>query len=72
VKQEIYKCDVCGKIKGETNHWYAVRLEKSCKPDFLLVKTFKNVLSTEASVDYDHICGSECLHKRVDAMLVAL
>lgn len=62
---QIY-CDVCGRAKAETNHWFvAVSNPKHVKgiafgpSDALFSPEFTS----------EHICGQECLHKRLSQWL---
>jgi hypothetical protein len=57
-----YRCDVCGKEKGEANHWFAVQaiVEMVFK-----AMTWEEATESPAFSSYEHICGEECLHKRL-------
>lgn len=53
-----FKCDVCGKIKGETNHWFVL----------LLMPRKIEVLQLEenwSKAGATHVCGSGCAMKRI-------
>lgn len=65
-------CDVCGRQKGSTNHWYVAitdpptaELPGSEGIAFgpIEAETFDPALKRE------HICGQECLHKRLSQWL---
>jgi hypothetical protein len=74
MKEEIYKCDGCGKQKGSVNHWYAVCVDKSG----MVLTTLDNsahlrpIVEVAAEVPkyywrshWEHFCGEECLLKMV-------
>lgn len=65
----IYHCNVCGKQKGESNHWMAARLTKDCGQIYqrLEIRAFDDSTS-----DDEHICGAECLIQRISAFAAYL
>jgi hypothetical protein len=73
---ESFVCNVCEKVKGETNHWYGIRLDQIGPHHDIVIVSFESALGLELTGDkgwkFEHVCGSECLHKRIDAMLVGL
>jgi hypothetical protein len=56
-----YKCDYCGKQKGETNHWWLALadLAGECSV-FQLTPWSESVANTQKRED---ICGQECATK---------
>jgi len=57
-----YTCDVCGKPKGATNHWYAL----------VIYKQLINVWLWSAGYAQSgalHICGEACLLKKISERL---
>ena len=59
-----YYCDGCGIQKKETNHWLALREARDCSQIFtrLEVRAFN-----DCGPDDVHICGHDCLIKKVSA-----
>jgi len=76
MKVETYKCDVCGKVKGDVNHWWIVALATDREVGFGLVLV---AWSEEALDDRSlnhledarklHLCGSECVQKKVNEFM---
>lgn len=62
-------CYQCGKVKGETNHWFGVRLNRDLGT--IVIILFSKIPDEEV-YNFEHVCGSGCLLKFVDAMAVAL
>ena len=62
MKIDTYRCDVCGMIKGENNHWF--RIDRN---EFRLELTAWGVVPpTATSVD---LCSDECVIKMVGKFL---
>lgn len=59
--QTTYKCDVCGKQRGEGNHWLSMMQSDTCSPRFYS-------WDPQAS---EHVCSSACAHKALDEWLTA-
>jgi len=75
MKNSTYKCDICGKEKGEVNHWFIVirgvdiaEISKNvgCKPDFLLGQSFEKIFlvfqwndELAKSEFANHACGQD-------------
>ena len=53
-KETTYTCDVCGKRKGETNHWFIGSRSKST------VAILRWDALTDLS-DPSHLCGQACV-----------
>jgi hypothetical protein len=58
----IYRCDVCGIEKKESNHWWRVRAGNALH---IYHWNYFGEGGDDDSVPTKHICGSECLHKIV-------
>lgn len=54
-------CDICGKVKGETNAWWkiAVRSSAKSKPTLILMS------SEEEISDVKDVCGMQCVSQAV-------
>jgi hypothetical protein len=64
-----FTCNQCTKVKGETNHWFGVRYDSTLKT--ITIMPFEEI-PEELMDKFEHTCGSGCLLKRVDAMVVTL
>ncbi len=62
MRVETYKCDVCGRVKGENNHWFRVC---TAGPG-LELHAWGTIASTETTVD---LCSDECVVKTVQHWL---
>lgn len=71
MKVETVKCDECGAIKGESNHWLAidVRPESISEGNQLISIGFKNVPSP--NFNRRDLCGQACFYKHLDGLLFA-
>lgn len=65
-------CDVCGRPKGDANHWFVVVSD----PRHAGAREFEGVAfgSFSSPVDdplfkREHICGEACAHKRLSQWL---
>ena len=63
VLTERYACDVCFREKHEANHWFRVW----ARSDALQVRPWGE---DRLAIKDEHICGEECLHKRLSRWLV--
>ena len=66
MKNTVYMCDVCGKVKGKVNHWWVVCLGAG-DPLRMVILPW-----TDASAvhdDFIHLCGQECVHKKLDEFM---
>ena len=72
---ETFNCDICGKQKGTTDHWWLAWTEPYSPhpqaPERHLFKIYpwENMLAHDATVK--HLCGQACLQKLVDRWLNA-
>jgi hypothetical protein len=64
-----YLCEVCKKPKGETNHWFGIRLHRELHS--IVIFAFSQIPDDQME-QFEHVCGPGCLSKRVDMMAVAL
>jgi hypothetical protein len=62
MKVDSYKCDVCGTIKGENNHWFRIDTGVSG----LELNAWGVMPSTSSSVD---LCSDQCVIKIVGKWL---
>jgi hypothetical protein len=69
MKVVTYKCDACETVKKETNHWFGIRLHRDLGT--IVIMPFSKI-PEDVMEEFEHVCGGECLLKRVDAMAVAL
>ena len=67
-KVESYQCDVCGKQKGEVNHWWLATLDH---PEELTLGTWPKLPGEYPVEGAFHLCGSECVIKKVNEFLQA-
>jgi hypothetical protein len=61
-----YRCDTCGKLKEDANHWY--RAVKTDEPRFVVVP-WAGALLPGAETSVLHFCGTGCA---VKAMVKAM
>lgn len=69
---ESIKCDKCGKLKGENNHWYAVDQFSIMEDDTgacFEVTPFSHVTDGMLDKYHNHYCGRECVQKALAAWL---
>jgi hypothetical protein len=62
MKVDTYKCDVCGRIKGENNHWFRI----DTGPSGLELNAWGVMPATVNSVD---LCSDQCVIKIVQKFL---
>ncbi len=58
-----YSCDICGKGKGEANHWWMARLSEAHDPSSsaagsIILMRWTSGKSQDA--DVFHLCGQHC------------
>lgn len=63
MKVELYKCDICGAVKQEANHWY--RASRNDAPSFYIVPRHDEYTATKEM----HLCGLECAGKAMHKAL---
>jgi hypothetical protein len=70
MRVETVKCDQCGAIKGEGNHWLYVDVENIAG-----TKHQRPVIIIDIDGDPQDncerrdLCGQDCFHKHLDALL---
>lgn len=64
VEKTTYTCDVCGKTKQETNHWFRSAMGQSA---FILAQWSFSLdhASCGNPVKEQHLCGAECVRKKL-------
>lgn len=69
MKVESYKCDGCGKMKGETNHWWIMYASRDLdNAPMFQIYTWP---SGTPSDGVKHICSQECAIKTISEWLGA-
>ena len=63
MKVDTYKCDVCGIVKGENNHWFRIDTAAG-----LELNAWNVAPMTSTSVD---LCSDSCVIKTVQQWLTA-
>jgi hypothetical protein len=62
-RKEQVKCDACGKLKQETNHWFVVSLSGN------RISIAGRDYQDDASNFYD-CCGEACVLRKVSELIV--
>jgi hypothetical protein len=60
----VYKCDICGRERQSSNHWYVVRAGAAFHIyhwDYWADRMGEG--SDDLSIPLKHICGQECLQR---------
>jgi hypothetical protein len=63
-----FTCEMCPAEKGAENDWFAVWAMNALE---FKVFPWEEANETGNLESYDHICGQECLHKRLSQWLEA-
>ncbi len=58
-QKTVITCDMCGKIKGESNHWYQGKND-----GVIQIATLGSQSFSDPDVD---LCGRGCAHKWIDS-----
>lgn len=72
---ETFNCDVCGKQKSSTDHWWLAWTElysphpEATERHMFKIYPWENMLAHDANAK--HLCGQACLQKLVDRWLNA-
>jgi hypothetical protein len=64
MRVDTFKCDVCGQIKGDTNHWFRI----DTGGGGLELHGWNAVQATPSTVD---LCSDQCVIKTVQQWLTA-
>lgn len=69
-----YKCDYCGELKKESNHWWLVSLWSH--PRSFSVQSFETASRDQLTGGFGadevfHLCGSACVTAKVNAFISA-
>lgn len=64
-------CNVCGRQKQETNHWFVVASDPRVPGGGIAFGTCL-AFSDDPAVKLEDICGQECLHKRLNQWINAV
>ena len=66
-----YKCDGCGKLKGEVNHWFVVTELAPQNGDTISSETLAihRWPRYKDAAGVKHLCGAECVMKQVQRFL---
>lgn len=64
---ETVKCDQCGAVKGESNHW--LHMDVATNRDGNIIYVSIGRAKTEQGFERMDLCGQECFHKILDALL---
>lgn len=63
---QVYKCDICARQKGSTNHWWRVRAGNAFH---IYHWTYFGEGGEDSSVPTKHICSQECLLRLLQLFL---
>jgi len=64
MKFETYKCDQCGELKKESNHWYEIFEHPGASPPYLSLFPYRLEGGCERGEHLD-FCGIECVQKYI-------
>lgn len=73
METRAYKCDVCGREKGPSNHWFCVQangVPRQTRWRFV-VEPWNSDLFHSGDGNVEHLCGQECLNKKLQAWVEA-
>ena len=62
------KCDICGAVKQQTNHWYLADI--SIDNGLLDIRPFDLQMAQEFNLSI--LCGEACVHKYISQNLASL
>lgn len=65
MQNTIFRCDVCGAEKEDINGWHSINVSGGR----FTVGHWEDW--QESIIDLEHVCGQECLHKRLSQWLEA-
>lgn len=62
MRENVYRCDVCGVAKQESNHWFLASQHGAHGPTWS-ISTWTEVDARQD--DVTHLCGQECAVKKL-------
>ena len=67
MEKPVITCDVCGQVKGESNHWFLVVSPEHPTPEShgIAFGASTAMFSDPEGLILEDICGQACLHKRL-------
>ncbi len=66
-REEIYRCDVCKKQRGETNHWFLIQFHVRDEYEASIqIFAWDDQLAEE---DLFHLCGEGCVQRKVSEFI---
>jgi hypothetical protein len=69
MQAQSFRCDICGKEKGQVNHWWMMWLLPKLLPYGAAVH-IQGWEDRDAPIEgRKHLCGQECTHKMLDRFL---
>lgn len=71
---QVYKCDQCGRLKEESNHWFVTFVSPYNHPKdngMISVVTLETAKTATFPVEAKTICGRECVQKVVESFMEA-
>ncbi len=73
---ETFSCNICGKSKGETDHWWIAWVESVQPADNEEVKPRFHLLPWSElmarSIDVVHLCGAGCALKEAERWMTSV
>lgn len=64
------KCDCCGRVKGEGNHWIKIGvLKDSGRVNIELGYLFGPRIGADKFYEVHDLCGEACFHKQIGKLL---
>jgi hypothetical protein len=70
-----YKCDVCGKQKGESNHWWLRQRNLADLHVFVLLPwdaAAPDIVDVAGVAVYEHICSESCAIKSLSQYMARM
>jgi hypothetical protein len=66
------ECDVCGREKQETNHWFLCFTRPGARGITFGRSDDRDLVPQKKSLITEDICGESCAHKRLSQFLSSL
>jgi hypothetical protein len=68
-----FTCDICGKTKGEANHWWMLsHAECACDDDYQLPQRFSVMpwsIGQSRNPEMRHLCGQGCAMQALERFM---